>query len=674
MTSLSSFARRASLLLALFASSASASAQDLGDRWGTAEREREYYRVVQLPTPDGAVIEAGAFEVLPDGRIAVGTRHGDIYLLDGVDAAKPEPKYELFAEGLDEIFGLAQKDGELYVTQSCELTRVLDTTGDGRADRFETVSDAWGYENYHEYAFGSKFDAQGNLFVALGLSMSYHSRALFRGWALKITPEGEAIPIASGLRSPAGIGPNEHGSLFYIESQGPWNSSCSLKSLEQGSFQGHPISFNWYPYAPDMGPAPAQPESGGRILTELERVPELTPYAVVFPYIRMGRSITGFVVDKTGGAFGPFQDQIFLGDFSLSLIMRATTEQVNGVWQGACYPFREELSTGILDLQFTPGGKLLAGGTNRGWPVRGIAPFALERLEWTGVTPFEVERISITPTGFKLRFTLPVDPEAASDPSSYKLGTFTHIYHGGYGGPEVDQTVPVVQSVQLSSDRMEATLSLDTLQRGHVYEFDLAALRSAEAEALLHKDAYYTVNQIPPAPPQPQWLTYKGGEGPGSGKHIVLIAADQEYRSEQSLPMLARTLSAKHGFDCTVLFSVNKNGLVDPTMKIRWEDKSISHHIPGLEQLADADLMILFSRLITLPDDELKHIHDYLDSGKPVIGLRTANHGFIDFKYKLDGKNVNFGEDVLGGSFRGHHGRWHADSTRGIVVPENKDH
>ncbi|MGK0220531.1 MAG: hypothetical protein ACI9HE_004042, partial [Planctomycetota bacterium] len=68
------------------------------------------------------------------------------------------------------------------------------------------------------------------------------------------------------------------------------------------------------------------------------------------------------------------------------------------------------------------------------------------------------------------------------------------------------------------------------------------------------------------------------------------------------------------------------------------------------------------------------HIHDYLDSGKPVIGLRTANHGFIDFKYKLDGKNVNFGEDVLGGSFRGHHGRWHADSTRGIVVPENKDH
>ena len=82
------------------------------------------------------------------------------------------------------------------------MTRVTDRNTDGKADLFEVVSDAWGYANYHEYAFGSKFDPQGNLFVALGLSSSYHSRALFRGWALKITPKGKTIPIASGLRSP----------------------------------------------------------------------------------------------------------------------------------------------------------------------------------------------------------------------------------------------------------------------------------------------------------------------------------------------------------------------------------------------------------------------------------------------------------------------------------------
>lgn len=178
-----------------------------------------------------------------------------------------------------------------------------------------------------------------------------------------------------------------------------------------------------------------------------------------------------------------------------------------------------------------------------------------------------------------------------------------------------------------------------------------------------------------PVPESPLWLTYPGGEGPGKGKHIVLITAEQEYRSEQGLPMLARILSQSHGFDCTVLFLTNEKGEVDPTLKIRWEQKGIVHNVPGLEHLKNADLMILFSRLLTLPDDQIAHIIDYLDSGKPVIGIRTANHGFLEnFPYEKNGKKVHFGKDVLGGTFLGHHGNWHADSTRGIFVEEQKDH
>ena len=671
------------LLLAITLSAPLGSAEDVGSLWGTAEREREFYPVVELPLPPGAVIEAGAFLVLPDDRLAVGTRHGDLYIVSGIDGPKPEPKFELFATGLDEIFGLAYRDGSIYVTQSCELSRLTDTDGDGRADEFETVSDAWGYENYHEYAFGTDFDADGNLFVALGLSMSYHSRALFRGWVIQVTPEGESIPIASGLRSPGGIGPNEHDALFYVESQGPWNSSCSLKAIEPGKFMGHPISFNWYPFAPNLGAAPVEPESGSRVIDELERVPELVPYAVIFPYIRMGRSITGFTVDRTGGSFGPFKNQIFVGDYTLSIVMRATTEEINGVWQGACYPFREGLSTGLLDVGFTPAGSLLCGGTNRGWPVRGLRPFALERLDWSGVTPFEIERISISPEGFDVRFTLPVDRESGSDPSSYGLGTFTHIYHAGYGGPEVDQSVPQVESVTLSEDGLEARLVLDRLIRGHVYEFDLAPLSSAAGDGLLHRNAYYTVNEVPqernqasshPVPPSPRWLTYPGAEGPGNGKHVVLIAAEQEYRSEQAMPMLARVLSEHHGFDCTVIFGQNEAGEVDPTLPIRWEDESVVHDIPGLEHIQRADLLIVFTRLLSLPEEQLAHLHEYLDSGKPIIGLRTANHGFLDFGYKPRGVEARFGEDVLGGAFRSHHGRWHQDSTRGVVVEENRLH
>ena len=177
-----------------------------------------------------------------------------------------------------------------------------------------------------------------------------------------------------------------------------------------------------------------------------------------------------------------------------------------------------------------------------------------------------------------------------------------------------------------------------------------------------------------PVPESPLWLTYTGEKGPGEGKHIVFIAADQEYRSEFALPMLANVLAKHHGFNCTVLFSLNAKDEVDPTLKIRWEDKSVTHNIPGLEHLAKADLVIVFSRLISLPEKQLKPIYDYLDSGKPIIGIRTANHGFLDFEYKKARKKVDFGEDILGGSFRNHHGHWQADSTRGIIVEKNKDH
>ena len=96
-----------------------------------------------------------------------------------------------------------------------------------------------------------------------------------------------------------------------------------VRAVTPGSFQGHPASFNWYKYAPEMGPVPPMPKSSSRIIVEKERVKQLVPYAVIFPYTRMGRSITGFVVDRTKGKFGPFEDQIFVGDYTLSVIMRA---------------------------------------------------------------------------------------------------------------------------------------------------------------------------------------------------------------------------------------------------------------------------------------------------------------------------------------------------------------
>ena len=260
---------------------------------------------------------------------------------------------------------------------------------------------------------------------------------------------------------------------------------------------GHPISFNWYKIAPSMGPAPVKPNTPSRLEIERKRVKELVPYAVVFPYKRMGRSISGFTVDRSGGKFGPFENQMFIGDFSLGVVMRVTTEEVNGVWQGACYPFREGFDTGLMAVQFTPNGSLIAGGTNRGWPVRGPKAYAVQRLDWTGIVPFEIKEIKATPKGFEIAFTKPVDRERALAPETYQLKTFTHIYRQAYGSPEVDQTIPRTTAAVVSDGGLIVTIEVDKRVQGHVHDFYLPNMRSKDGEKLVHASAYYTLNEIP---------------------------------------------------------------------------------------------------------------------------------------------------------------------------------
>lgn len=473
--------------------------EDLGAMWGSALEEAKYYPIVNIPIPIAVPMRPGGLEILPDGRLAVGTRRGDIYFIKGAFDSPPSPEYQLFASGQDEIFSLSWKDGAMTATSWGEATRITDVDGDGLADRYDTLSNNWGYAEGHEFAFASKHDSDGNIWVALGLSGSYESHNLFRGWAVKVTPDGKTIPVCSGLRSPGGVGVNADGAMFVIESQGPWNGCCSLKHLKEGGFLGHPASYNWYPYAPGVKAPELKPNSDSRLGIEKKRVKELVPPAVRFPYIKMGRSISGFRLNKTGGKFGPFENQLFLGDYSLSLVMRATTEQINGVWQGACYPFREGLATGIMNVEFTPKGQLIAGGftTNSQWPVRGSQPFALQRIDWNGVVPFEIKEITIRKDGFLITFTKPVDARASALADNYRITTYTHIYHAGYGSPEVDQTTATVTSAVTSADGLSVHVRLDKITEDHIHDFDLSKILAQDGSRLVHHKAYYTVNEIP---------------------------------------------------------------------------------------------------------------------------------------------------------------------------------
>ncbi len=201
----------------------------------------------------------------------------------GADRNPPDPQYHLFATGLHEVFGLAWRDGSLYATQQGEVTRLVDRDGDGRADRYETISDRWGFGDEHEFTFGSNFDRDGFIWVVHCLSASYTSDNPFRGWYQRIAADGTTTPMGSGIRSPGGVGMNADGVMFYTESQGPWNGANSLRPLVPGGFMGHPISFPWYRLVPELGQPPAEPTGGrtGRRHLDAERIPELVMPAVV---------------------------------------------------------------------------------------------------------------------------------------------------------------------------------------------------------------------------------------------------------------------------------------------------------------------------------------------------------------------------------------------------------
>ena len=309
--------------------------------------EDDYYPITKLPIPDKAYLEVGSLELMK-GRLYASSRRGDIYAVEKPLSDPAEMRFTKFAGGLHEVLGLSHRDGSLFVTQRCEVTKVTDTDDDGRANDFETVSDFWGINgDYHEYAFGSKFDAEGNIWVVLCLTGSFTADSPFRGWCVRVAPDGTTTPTCSGIRSPGGIGMNSKGDMFYTDNQGPWNGTCGLKHLRVGSFQGNPTGNRYYKES-GLGEKPITPETKSRMMAEAKKIAELEPTSVLFPYRKMGQSASGIASDMTEGKFGPFAGQMFVGDQTNSTVMRVFLEEVNGHYQGVCFPFREGFGSGTV--------------------------------------------------------------------------------------------------------------------------------------------------------------------------------------------------------------------------------------------------------------------------------------------------------------------------------------
>ncbi len=469
------------------------------------EKEDDFYKLISLPVPEDIILEVGGIVTLPDGDLAVCTRRGEVWLIQNPYISGAErPTYKRFAYGLHEPLGLTYKDGDIYVTQRSEVTRLHDADGDGRADSYDKVF-SWPLSgNYHEYSYGPTFLPNGNMLVTLNVGWSNslgHGVSLvpWRGWTLEITPDGKMTPFAAGMRSPAGYVMNAAGDYFYSENQGDWVGSGRISQVEKGDFMGNAESLRWTglqgsPLKIKPGDVP---NTGEPLYDVAKRFPALKAPAVWLPHGILGISTSGMLSDNTTGKFGPFAGQLFVGDQGQSIVSRVDLEKVKGDYQGVVFPFREGFSSGVFRLVWGHDASMFVGMTSRGWSSTGKELFSLQRVVWTGKTPFEMRTIHAMPDGFEIEFTAPVDPERAADPASYKVTGFNYKYHATYGSPVINRSGCPILGISVSKDGLKARLVVDSLRLGYIHEITTAGVRSANGRALLHNVGYYTLNNLP---------------------------------------------------------------------------------------------------------------------------------------------------------------------------------
>ena len=403
------------------------------------------------------LFEPTGIAVAKDGTIVVSTRTAGVWRIR-------DDKWTLFAEGIYEGLGVVIEDDKgdrIVVMQKPELTRMSDTNGDGRADTFETVCDDYGFHgNYHEYTHGPVRDAEGNYYFTLNLSHGGNERTSWRAGGPLHGIDGRlprlGLPGHSGREVRAlrewsaqsgGLGFDPDGRLWYAENQGEYVGSSKVVPLEKGKFYGHLSGLVTLP-------GEMKPDSPELKFDHWKD--KIRKGAVWLPHGKLANSPGNPAWDTTGGKFGAYEKQMFIGDQTLSTLLRVVTEQVKGSDQGCVIPFARGLASGVMRPCFLPDGSLLIGQTGRGWGAQGgqqaeLTTDRLRRKDGRRRHPSHQRREErflgpLHAAGFRL-----CDGRGIGE--GLKVQSWFYTNTGQYGSPEHDKRDDAVEKVILDADR-----------------------------------------------------------------------------------------------------------------------------------------------------------------------------------------------------------------------------
>ncbi len=436
--------------------------------------------------PNDFLPKIGGMDFLSDGTLVVSVwdPSGSVYLLTNAASGIPEKiGVKRIASGLAEPLGLKVINDTIYVMQKQELTRLVDVDGDQIIDEYQCVNNSWPTSaNFHEFGFGLA-EKEGDLFATLAIAIqpggaSGLNQMSSRGKAVRFDlPTGDLHYVASGFRTPNGIGIGVDGELFVADNQGDWLPSSKILHVTQDAFFGsRAVDFD-----------------GTAIMQE-------KPPVVWLPQDEIGNSPSTPLYMQDG----PYAGQMIHGEVTHGGIKRVFVENVNGAYQGAVFRFTQGLEAGVNRMVWGPDGALYVGGIGNpgNWQQTDKLWYGLQRLKYNEQPTFEMLAVRAKSNGIEIEFTQPLREGEGWNAKDWEISQWRYRPTADYGGPKLDNKTLMVRSVSVSEDRTKVSLKLNGMLPGHVlYVHINDAYISDNGLPLWSTEAWYTMNQIPSGSP-----------------------------------------------------------------------------------------------------------------------------------------------------------------------------